>query len=294
MELNIKGIEKEKQTQTRAYLAIYLGITFGLSWGMSILYIIFYDFLYPYVGELTLSNPFVIISLNSPSIAGIFIFFLHGGVKRVVQFVKSLIPNKKESIWFPIILVISIVFYLCMHYGSMLFGIELPTVTLSTKERIILLLKNIYEETGLLGGAVGWYGFLLPYLQKKFNSSIKASLLTGFVFGLFVLPGYVFSSFETATAYPFYVGQLMAFSVFVAFIMNKTRGNVIFFIFSFWLVASGSKLQFYNFVVSVQIMEFAFFVVLAVGIYMYYRLANKEDLNKSSLAYFPDYLMNRG
>ena len=85
--------------------------------------------------------------------------------------------------------------------------------------------KNIYEETGLLGGALGWYGFLLPYLQKKYNSCIKAALLTGFIFGLFVLPGYVFSSFETATAYPFYVGQLMAFSVFVAFIMNKTRGD---------------------------------------------------------------------
>lgn len=137
-------------------------------------------------------------------------------------------------------------------------------------------------------------GFLLPYLQKKYNSCIKAALLTGFIFGLFVLPGYVFSSFETATAYPFYVGQLMAFSVFVAFIMNKTRGNVIFFIFSFWLVASGSKLQFYNFVVSVQILEFVFFVILSVGIYMYYKLAKKEDLNKNSLACFPEYLLNRG
>ena len=292
MKFSICGNKKEKKT--RFFLAIYLGITFGLSWGMSILYVLFYDLLHPYVGELTLSNPFVIISLNSPSVAGILIFFLYGGVKGLKQFVKSLIPNKKECIWFLIIIVISVVFYLCMHYGSILFEIELPTVTLSKKERIILLLKNIYEETGLRGGALGWYGFLLPYLQKKYNSCIKAALLTGFIFGLFVLPGYVFSSFETATAYPFYVGQLMAFSVFVAFIMNKTRGNVIFFIFSFWLVASGSKLQFYNFVVSVQILEFVFFVILSVGIYMYYKLAKKEDLNKNSLACFPEYLLNRG
>lgn len=70
--------------------------------------------------------------------------------------------------------------------------------------------------------------------------------MTGFIFGLFVLPGYALSSFETVTAYPFYVLQLMLFSVFIAFVMNQTRGNVLFFVFCFWLVASGSKLQFYN------------------------------------------------
>ena len=50
-------------------------------------------------------------------------------------------------------------------------------------------------------------------MQKQYYSSIKGGLMTGFIFGLFVLPGYALSSFETVTAYPFYVLQLMLFSV---------------------------------------------------------------------------------
>lgn len=89
--------------------------------------------------------------------------------------------------------------------------------------------------------------FLASLSTEKYNSCIKAALLTGFIFGLFVLPGYVFSSFETATAYPFYVGQLMAFSVFVAFIMNKTRGNVIFLFSVFGLLPQEAN---YNSIIS--------------------------------------------
>lgn len=290
--MNKEEIDMSEKKGLRKYLWIYLGITFGLSWGMSLIYILFYDFLSPLVGELNISNPFVMVSLNSPSVAGVFIYFIYGGKKGFVKFLKRLIPNLKECKWFVFLLIVSIVFYFAMHYGSILFNIPLPEVTFSTKERIILLLKNIYEETGLLGGALGWYGFLLPYMQKRFNSSIKAGLITGFVFGLFVLPGYAFSSFETATAYPFYVMQLMAFSVFIAFVMNQTRGNVLFFIFSFWLIASGSKLQFYNFVVGIQILEMAFFVLLVIGMYIYYKKFKKEDLNTRSLCCFPDFIEN--
>ncbi len=281
-----------EEKSLKKYLWIYLGITFGLSWGMSLLYILFYDQLSTVVGELNISNPFVMVSLNSPSIAGIFIYFIYGGKNGIIKFLKRLIPNLSECKWFVFLLIVSIAFYFGMHYGSTLFNIQLPEVTLSTKERIILLLKNIYEETGLLGGALGWYGFLLPYMQKKHNSSIKAGLITGFIFGLFVLPGYAFSSFETATAYPFYVMQLMAFSVFIAFIMNKTRGNVLFFIFSFWLIASGSKLQFYNFVVSIQILEMTFFVIMVIGMYYYYKRIKNENLNTCSLCCFPDFIEN--
>lgn len=274
----------------KKYLWIYLGITFGLSWGMSILYVVFYDVLSPYVGELNISNPFVMVSLNSPSIAGIFIYLIYGGWRGMANFLKRLIPNKKECIWFPVLFVMSVLFYVCMHFGSKCFGIPLPEVTMDSKERVITLLKNIYEETGLLGGALGWYGFLLPYMQRRMKSSIKAGLATGFMFGLFVLPGYLFSSFETATAYPFYVLQLMFFSVFITFVFNKTRGNVLFFIFAFWLVASGSKLQFYNFVTSVQILEMVFFAIVSIGVYLWYKKEKGEDLNISGLCCFPEFI----
>ncbi len=283
-------LHNRKENIDRKYLWIYIGITFGLSWGMSILYIIFYDILSPYVGELNISNPFVMVSLNSPSIAGMFIYFIYGGWQGMKHFLKRMIPNKKECIWFPVLIGISVLFYFCMYVGSKCFGIVLPEVTMSATERIVTLLKNIYEETGLLGGALGWYGFLLPYMQKRTQSSILSGLITGFIFGLFVLPGYLFTSFETATNYPLYVVQLMIFSIFIAFLFNKTRGNVIFFILLFWLSASGSKLQFYSFVTRVQILEIIFFGVLSIVVYFWYKKGRGEDLNTSELCCFPEFI----
>ncbi len=90
---------------------------------MSVLYIIFYDTLAPFAGELNISNPFVMVSLNSPSIAGIIIYFIYGGFQGMESFLKCLIPNKKECIWFPILFGLSLLFYLCMHFGSKYFGI---------------------------------------------------------------------------------------------------------------------------------------------------------------------------
>lgn len=274
------------------YLWIYLGITFGLSWGLSILYIAFFDVLAPLVGPLDMGNPIVIFTLNSPSIAGIIVYLVYGGWGALFSFLKHMIPREKDCWWFWVIGIQSIIFVICLHYGSILFGINMPVVTMSTADRVIVLLKNIYEETGLLGGAFGWFGFLLPYLQEKTHSSIKSGLLTGLIFGLFVLPGYAFSSFETATAYPFYVIQLMLFFVFLAFIFNETNGNVIFFIFAFWLAASGSKLQFYEFNKSVQILEMFFYAISAIGLYMYYKMVRKVNLDSHNLVTFPDFIEN--
>lgn len=279
-----------KNKVSKKYLWIYLGITFGLSWGLSLIYILCYKQLSPIFGQLNMSNPLVVIALNSPSIAGVFVYCIYGGKRSLLQFFKRLIPSLIECRWFIYLLIVSIVFFVAMHYGSILFHIPLPKVTLSNNDRLVLLLKNIYEETGLLGGALGWYGFLLPYMQKQYQSSIMGGLITGFIFGLFVLPGYVLSSFETATAYPFYVIQLMIFSVFIAFIMNMTRGNVLFFVFSFWLVASGSKLQFYNFIEGVQILEIIFFLIIVIGMYLYYKIVKNKNLNTYSLCFFPDFI----
>ncbi|MGT2894505.1 hypothetical protein ACVR0A_08840 [Streptococcus downei] len=281
-----------KDKNFKKYLWIYLGITFGLSWGISLLYVLCYKQLSPIFGKLNMSSPLVVIALNSPSIAGVFVYYMYGGKKSLLQFFKRLIPNLRECRWFIYLFIVSIAFFAAMHYGSILLHIPLPKVKLSTNDRLVLLLKNIYEETGLLGGALGWYGFLLPYMQKQYYSSIKGGLMTGFIFGLFVFPGYALSSFETATTYPFYVLQLMLFSVFIAFVMNQTRGNVLFFVFCFWLVASGSKLQFYNFIAGVQILEIGFFLITVIGMYLYYRIVKNKDLNTYSLCLFPDFIGN--
>lgn len=282
--------EKNAPFPYRKYMWVYLGVTFGLSWGLSLIYVAFQETLTPLIGVPNTSNPLVVLALNSPSMAGIFVYFLLGGGNAVLKFLECLIPKRGDLVWATLILSLFTLFLFCMHYGSMLFRIPLPEVTLSPKERLLILLRNVYEETGLLGGAFGWYGFVLPYFQMRVGNSVKAGLLTGFVQGLFVLPGYLFTSFETATAYPFYVLQLMLFSVFIAFVFNETEGNVLYFILAFWFASAGAKMQLYYFNVSVQILEIIYFAILSVFAWWWIRHFQGIDPIREGLCCFPNFI----
>ncbi|EFQ56853.1 hypothetical protein HMPREF9176_1021 [Streptococcus downei F0415] len=78
-----------KDKNFKKYLWIYLGITFGLSWGISLLYVLCYKQLSPIFGKLNMSSPLVVIALNSPSIAGVFVYYMYGGKKVCCSFLKD-------------------------------------------------------------------------------------------------------------------------------------------------------------------------------------------------------------
>ncbi|WP_205622767.1 hypothetical protein [Paenibacillus wynnii] len=268
------------------YLYLYLGISFAVCWGIAIAFILFEDFLVPLTGELTLMHPLAIIALYSPSIAGIITYYVMGGTEALKGLFSKLIPRKQDLVWFPIILGIFILFGLTMHYGSLLFGLPVPDITFTVPEMFIAALVNFIKETGLIGGVFGWIGFLLPFLQGKFKNNITSALLTGFLFGLWVLPGYIISSFGTSTSYLFYVAQLMVFVVFQSYIFNATKGNLLFYLFAFWLAATGSQIQLYFFNPDVQKLQISYFIIAAVVIHFVFKKRNIAQ----PLQVFPDFI----
>jgi hypothetical protein len=42
----------------------------------------------------------------------------------------------------------------------------------------------------------------------------------------------------------------------------------------------------------VQILEIGFFLIIVIGMYLYYRLVKNKDLNTYALCLFPDFLEN--
>ncbi|MCK4258161.1 MAG: hypothetical protein KAX49_04240 [Halanaerobiales bacterium] len=268
------------------YLVLYLLMAFGAIWGVGICYTIFADFFVPITGELTLMHPVTIIALYSPSIAGLIIYFLGGGKEALKAILLKVIPRKKDLFWFPILLGVSILFAALMHYGSLFFGIEVPVITRTVPQMIVKGFLNFFQEAGLIGGVFGWIGFVLPFLQSKFKNNVTSGLLTGFLFGLWVLPGYLISSMGTTTDYFYYVTQLMAFVLFQSYIFNATKGCLGFFLFSFWLAATGSQIELYYFNPQVQIMQITFFAIAAVVLHVTFKKKNIDQ----SLQTFPEFI----
>ncbi|MEN8907439.1 MAG: hypothetical protein ABF289_15895 [Clostridiales bacterium] len=194
-----------------------------------------------------------------------------GGFSGLKGILLKVIPRKQDLKWFPILTGVFVLFASSMHFGSKLFGIAVPEITYTIPQIIMKALWNFIEETGLIGGIFGWIGFLLPFLQSKFKNNITSALLTGFIFGLWVLPGYTISSFGTETSYVFYVIQLMVFVLFQSYIFNITKGNLSFYLFSFWLAATGSRIQLYYFNSQVQILQISFFLLASIVIHFVFK-----------------------
>ncbi|MDO3410491.1 hypothetical protein QWJ34_12035 [Saccharibacillus sp. CPCC 101409] len=268
------------------YLYLFLAISFGACYGVAILFLFFSDFIVPITGPLTLTHPLAILALYSPSFAGLITCYAMGGWPAVKGMFARLVPRRKDLFWIPLIVLIAALFASSMHFGSLLFGLAVPKITYSVPQMIGNGLLNLFKETGLIGGVFGWIGFLLPFLQGKFKNNITSSLLTGFLFGLWVLPGYLISSFGTTTTYFYYVVQLMAFVVFQSYIFNATRGTLLFYLLAFWLVATGSQIELYYFNPQVQIMQISFFVIAALIVHIVFKIRRVDN----PLQTFPAYL----
>jgi hypothetical protein len=268
------------------YLWIYLSLIFGIGWSIFVSCALFAKQLEPILGKLTMTHPLIIFVLNLPTLSGLTVCFLRGGTTSLSRMMSKLIPRKQDLCWFPILFAIFLLFGFSMRYGSLVLGIETPQITYDFSQMLLTALGNFIEEIGLLGGVFGWAGFLLPFFQKKFKSNVKSGLLTGFIFGLWVLPGYGISSVGETTSYLLYVLQLMSFLVFASYVFNATKGNLTLYMFAFWLVASGSHIQLYNFVMPIQVMEVLFFALMASILHFIFKFVRISY----SLQMFPEFI----
>ena len=87
---------------------------------------------------------------------------------------------------------------------------------------LILPLSALWEE-------IGWRGFLLPALQKKYTP-LKASLLIGFVWGLWHLPVYLAINpygDKTIVYFLFMFIGCFALSIIETWLYNSTKGSLL-------------------------------------------------------------------
>jgi uncharacterized protein len=112
----------------------------------------------------------------------------------------------------------------------------------------------------------GWRGFALPALQKKYNSAIISSLSLGLIWGFWhIVPSYWGNGSQYGSlwlpSFLIFVMSLVAYAIFITWIFNKTRGNMLIAIL---LHGSYTGSQFILFPLTVTAIE----NILLTGIFM--------------------------
>ena len=185
---------------------IFLGLTFLFTWSIC--------FTLMLMGGLTHPLSFILLisCMMMPSISVLLTIIITKGSFRDVWLKARFKGNLKYYViaWFsPVILIIfgAIVYYLIFpsHFDSnMSIMIQSLKLQLNSSGQALLsdeqiksilvsqlfsaiLMSPIVNIIACLGEEVGWRGFLLPNLLEKFTP-IKATLLTGFIWGVWHAP----------------------------------------------------------------------------------------------------------
>lgn len=272
------------------YLVLYLALTVGSVWALVLFYLASYDLAMQLFGALELSNPLVIVVLNSPAIAAVIILAHYDGVRGIVNFLRTLVPRRKDLVWLPVLAALMVAYVYAVRYVCMLFGIPVPPDPESPLEMVGSFFGLFLGEVGMLAIAVGWFGFFLPLMHRVTGSHIKSGIATGLGIGIFVAPGNLFSSFELATAWPLYVAQLSVLAIGMSFLLSRMKGNVLFFLVPFWVSASGSHWKMYIFMTPTQLVQMALFGALVVVLYLVLKRQARGELDPPFV--FPEYLEN--
>lgn len=259
----------------KKYPVMYMVITLVICWGLGILYTIFSNGF-----SASFSDPAVLVAMCAPTLAALIIYGITGGKPTIKNILKKFLIRREQLFWIPVIISLNLLFFLIVRFGLILLGIEVPEITLTLNQQLKEMIINFFEEIGVIGGAMGWVGFLIPYFQTKFNNNIKAGIMAGLGIGLFVIPGYAISAFGLVALYPLYVLQMVTFMVLYSYIFNLTDGNLMLYVILLWVNSSGSRMQLYYFAPPSQILQTGAFALAAFGFHMLTRNKIKMELVK--------------
>ena len=213
---------KSKSKMETKTFTQFLALTFALTWGIAALLILFADQVTAIVGEISLTNPLVILAVYSPGFVGVFLVWRHYGLKGMGSYFRRLTLLRAPLIWW-LFLILGIP--AMVYTGAAIKGTisdpfpffpwykMLPAIVLA------LFLGPIEE--------FGWRGLALPLLQRRF-APFWAGLILGGIWALWHIPSFLVSGMPQTTwsVAPYFLG-IVAISVILTPLFNVTRGSLL-------------------------------------------------------------------
>jgi membrane protease YdiL (CAAX protease family) len=225
--VNTDTVNKPLQSKSRSKMEVktltqFLALTFALTWGIAALLILFADQMTAIFGEICLTNPLVILAVYSPGFVGVFLVWLHYGLKGLGSYFRRLMLWRAPLIWW-LFLILGIP--AMVYTGAAIKGTLsdpfpfFPWYTLLPALALALFLGPIEEY--------GWRGLALPLMQRRF-SPFWAGLSLGGIWALWHIPSLLVSGMPQSTwsVMPYFL-DIIAISVILIPLFNVTRGSLL-------------------------------------------------------------------
>lgn len=233
----------------RKKLFVFLILTFLWSW---ILWIIGLNYLSDGINQESIGKflVFFFVGVYGPTISGIITSLFYDGLKGLFELIKKVFIWKVPLKYYIYIILLPLIFVII---GIALYSQFIGEIGGFDKMAFLsiptILLAGLYA--GPLGEELGWRGFLLPELRKKYTN-LKSAIIIGFIWFIWHIPLWwapfgTLVSGESISFLPVisYFLMLMCLSIIITWLVINSKGSVLVAILFHLSINAGIALLFF-------------------------------------------------
>lgn len=253
-------------------LLLFFIITFAITWGMGALIIIFGPQLQAAFGEMDLDKPFYKaffhLAVYGPAFSAFVVIALIHGVAGVKAYLRRFLHWRAGVGWYLLVLVGIPAIHI---FGRGVFGLLGGTVPSYPHDPWFMVIPmSLFALVNDPGGMeeLGWRGFALPLLQKKFNA-LGASVILGVIWGIWHLPAfYISATPQSDFSLPLFILGTVSLAIIMTAVYNATGGSIPLAFLFHWQVNNAFGFSIYpqgEWISSVSFAVVALILVVILG-----------------------------
>ena len=209
-------------------LGAFFLIAFLWTWSIAGLMIVAPGWVDRTIGPIGPGNPLFFIAVYGPSIAAILVTAFTGGAAGVRALLGKLVRWRFSPVYYLAVLVgIPVLAMIAGHLGEWLMRVPPAPHIAAIPGWIKVLPLALVLDPGPLGEELGWRGFALPRITRRWSLP-AASLLLGLIWGVWHYPAFKVPGMpQNALNFPLFVAGAIVLTVIVAWLVLRTGGSVL-------------------------------------------------------------------
>lgn len=209
---------------------IFFALAFAISWGVGGLFLVLRTRLEPIFGPLGPHNPFFYVVAYAPTLSALTLASALGGSPGVKSLFSTLV-RPFGMIWLIVGVLLIPAIALVLVLLLPLFGYTRWPVTVRdifvAVPLVLLGTWQVLTNTGPLGEELGWRGYALPRLLKKWNA-LSASILLGIIWTLWHVPAFFLAGVmgQSFSGFGWWALDTFAFTIVITWLYLRANRNV--------------------------------------------------------------------
>lgn len=197
-------------------------LTFLITWGIAALLFLLPGPFEALFGKISMSSPIFVFAVAAPTISATIITYIRSRWPGLRDLYSHIARWRFGIQWYALVLIgVPILGYLVAQLAG-----PQPRPDLSTPLLVLGFLAG-QLILGPLGEELGWRGFALPRLLRRF-SPLVASLILGIIWGVWHLPSFFVSTLaQRNLAIPVFLFGALCMSILATWLYLHTAGSVL-------------------------------------------------------------------